>query len=47
MKLIDGGKHAAFWRDVRKRVAAGQIETYKGVRIPNGFNALLLDLQVE
>jgi hypothetical protein len=46
MKLIDNGKNAKWWREVRKAVVTGQVETQNGFPFPNRIKALLLDYSV-
>jgi len=45
MKLIDSGKHPFSWREVRQKVVTGRKDAFNGLPIPNGFDALLLDLK--
>jgi hypothetical protein len=46
MKIIEGNKHNASWRELRQKVRAGKMTEFKGMPVPASFDALLLDYKV-
>jgi hypothetical protein len=47
MKLIEGNRHNAWWRELRRKVRAGKMEEHEGMTIPASIESLLLDFKVD
>lgn len=47
MKLLEGNKHNAWWRELRRKVRNRKMEEFNGLPVPASIEALLLDHKID